>query len=35
MSMSMSMCMRMSVSTRTAIGGDEWQNLLVPLRHAG
>jgi hypothetical protein len=24
----------MSVSTRTAIGGSEWHNLLVPLRQA-
>jgi hypothetical protein len=28
------MSMSMSVSTRTAIGGGEWQNLLVPLRQA-
>jgi len=26
--------MRMSVSTRAAIGGSEWHNLLVQLRQA-
>lgn len=28
------MSMSMSVSTRTAIGGSEWHNQLVPLRQA-
>jgi len=30
----MSMSMRMSSSTRAAVRGSEWQNLLVPLRQA-
>jgi len=28
------MRMSMRMSTRAAIGGSEWQNLLVPLRQA-